>query len=125
MTPATLNLTLNPGVTFGPITFTFKDGVGDPIDLTGYQVWAWVKSDRNDPSPPPRIDLDPDLTDAANGVVTIELTDEETYSIEESPEDPGYDYWDIILEDPTGARYGPFVAGTFTVRKIITQPYET
>ena len=126
MTPATLNLLLNPGVTFGPITFTFKDSNGDPIDLTDYNVWAWVKTSREDlPVQEPKIDLAPTITDAANGQITIYITDEDTYDIEESPEDPGYDYWDLILENTSGERLGPFVVGTFTVCKIITQPYET
>jgi hypothetical protein len=43
MSPATLNLTLRPGITFGPLIFTALDSARVALDLTGYTPFAEVR----------------------------------------------------------------------------------
>jgi hypothetical protein len=40
MTPATRNIKIRPGTTFGPLVFTGLDADGNPVDLTGWSAWA-------------------------------------------------------------------------------------
>ena len=111
MTPATLNLSMVAGATFGPVTMTFKDGDGNPINLTGWSVWAEARIHAT------VINLAPTITDAAGGVVTISMTDEQTSLFEANQLN-----WDIMLENPSGERHGPYIKGTLTITRAVTQP---
>lgn len=114
MIPASLNLEVYKGVTFEPVTLTMRDANLNSVDLTNWSVFAEV---RRNCSKSLVLDLLPIVSDAANGQITISLTDEVTANLSE-----GVFYWDIILENDSGERLGPYLAGKFTISCIITQP---
>lgn len=112
MTPARLDLTIYRGITFDPVIFNVKDGSGNAINLSGWQVFA---NSRNGYGK--MIDLQPTITSAATGQVTIgSFTPTKTASFN-SGEQP----WDLILENPTGSKLGPYVSGIITVNDTVTQ----
>lgn len=115
--PAPLSLTLCTGLTFGPIILHAKDVNNQPVDLTGWKVWAEV---RKKPGAAVVLDLQPFFSNAGIGDITIpKLTDEQTYDLKVG------DYqWDLIMEDPTGDRHGIYVSGGFTITASITKPAE-
>ena len=55
--------------------------------------------------------------DGPGRVKLAEYTDEETLAMSDSEY-----FWDIVLEDPSGQRTGPYVAGRFDIITIITEP---
>jgi hypothetical protein len=112
MTPATKDLTVYRGTTFG-FKIVANDDDDDPVDLTGWSAFALV---RETPQKHVVFDLEPAITDPTNGEVTVSLTDEQTLIME-----PGVFVWDFVLERPTGERLGPFVAGTFTVLTAVAR----
>jgi hypothetical protein len=114
MTPATLRLTLITGTTFGPVVITCKDSEDAAVDLTGWSAFAEVRQSVNAAVV---LDLAPEVTDAAAGEITIALSDEDTADLT-----PGSFVWDLILENAAGQRLGPYVAGSFVIRKPVTQP---
>lgn len=114
MTPVTHNLTIRRGITFGPLTFEFKDDAGDPVDLTGWQIFADV---RKKPTDEVAFSLEPEITDAEAGIAVIEFTDEETDELT-----AGSYGWDLVLQNPDGERLGPYLAGRVSVKTIYTQP---
>lgn len=108
----------------GP-TYVFTDaGTGttqvlEVADLTGWVPDAEV---RTDPEGTLIIDLLPTVTDAAIGEVTIPvITDEQSMLL---PADGGKlkAKWDFVFVVPSGDRLGPFLAGSFTIKSIITEP---
>ena len=112
---ATHNITVTIGTTFGPIKFVCKDSACDPVDLTGWSVWAEV---RTSPAGPVVVNLSPSITNAAGGEITISATDNVTATWKE-----GSYKWDLVLQDTGVARPDPPVAGSFKIeRKTITQP---
>ncbi len=112
MIPFILPLTVTKGITFGPVTFNFKQADATPFDLTGYQVLAYA---RRYPNSKEKIDLAPQITDAANGTAVISFTDEFTLALTGG----GYG-WDLILEGPSGIRTGPYFAGPFKIKELYT-----
>jgi hypothetical protein len=114
MIPAKLNIVAWIGATLEPIVITFLDADSAAVDLTGWSVFAEV---RQLPFNSVILDLNPSITDAANGEVTITLTDEVTATLR-----AGSHKWDIMLENPGGERLGPYLQGEFVVQGMITQP---
>ena len=87
----------------------------NPTDLTGFTAKAQV---RRTPQGELYIDLNPSVTDAVNGQITLPgLTTDETMDLEF----PGDFQWDLILVDGAGEWYGPFVKGSFKVLDKNTQ----
>ena len=200
MIPAKRDLVLRPGVTFGPHIFTALDVANNPVDLTGWLVWAWAKTV---PDGALQLDLGPEiltagsignftadattdlLTLTTHGLVagvTLRFTTDDTLPgglaintnyyvladgltvddfkvslvpngvpvditstgsgtqtalvglgqvlIPEITDETNHDYanfkgkWDLIMENPTGQRYGEFVAGKFVIARGITNPDE-
>lgn len=117
MTPATLNLTIYRGITFGPIVITCKDSDGVVVDLTGYSVFADARKDPLNVNTPIAFSLDPEITDADAGEITMTFTDEQA---ETKP--LGKFGWDLVLQNPAGERLGPFIVGKVTVKLLNTQP---
>jgi hypothetical protein len=115
MTGAKLDIQILAGITLGPIELKFKDKNGDPVDLTGWSAWAQVRKTYLGAI---IHDLSPSITDAEQGVVTISQTDEQTSSIDHI----GAFQWDLILQNTSGQRLGPLVAGSCVINKPITQP---
>lgn len=116
MTPVSLNLTLLRGITFDPILIYCFDAPDllNAFDITGWTPWAEVRSA---PDETLILDLTPAITDAVHGVVTIpDIQDEATILLPE-----GKFKWDLILQDPSGQRLGPYVKGSFIIKSKITQ----
>ena len=114
MTPATLNLSIRNGITFGPVIFNCKDAFSAPVDLTGYFVFADARKTYTDPV---AFSLAPVISDPVNGEITMTFTDEQAES------KPAGNYgWDLVLEAPTGERLGPYVTGRVNVTDVYTQP---
>lgn len=111
MKPATLNLDIATGITFGPVVMTMLDDDDLPVDLAGWSVWSQARIHGT------VLDLLPTITNAAAGEVTIEMSDEQT-----APLTPAKMFWDIILENPTGEKLGPYLAGTLTITATQTKP---
>lgn len=114
MTPAQLNLSIYTGATFGPVELIAKDKNGAIVDLTGWSVWAEV---RESPSDTLVVDLAPTIVDATAGKIHLTLTDEQTAVLS-----TGTYQWDLLMENPTGERLGPYIAGTVHINPRITQP---
>ena len=107
-----LPLTITKGVTFGPVIFTFKQADTSPMPLTNWVVLAYARRTKDAKE---KIDLVPVITDAANGEVRIQFTDEETLVL------MGGEYsWDMVLQTPTGERLGPYFEGKLKVKEINT-----
>jgi hypothetical protein len=114
MTPATLNFSIDRGITFGPLVLRCVDDLGDPVDLTGWTPEAMV---RRSPVRSLAFSMSPTLTDAVNGEVSMELTAAFTNTLA-----AGAYTWDLVLITPGGLRYGPYAAGAVTVNTLNSQP---
>ena len=102
------------GSTLNAIQFKFVQ-TKEPevlLDLTGWSVYAEVRKKSGDVV---LMDLEPTITDAPNGQVTIQKTDEQMLEL-----DAAVYRWDLILEDETGQAFPPYIGGKFTVSKKIT-----
>jgi hypothetical protein len=73
----------------------FKDANGDPVDLTGWTVYAQVW---NQGRTTKYADWAVAYTDRINGLVSLALTDTQTTGF------PSECYWDVLLENPSGLR---------------------
>lgn len=105
-----------PSGTYTPFgTFTGTADVSDnPRDLTGYTVEAVVR--RND-TEEVLIDLQPMITDAVNGEITIPpIAPIETEVIPYV----GLFHWDLVLNDGVN-RFGPYIEGKFWISDNTTQ----
>lgn len=116
MTVVVQNLTLYRGITFD--SFLIKcyedDELTIPKDITGWTPWAEVRSD---PDETLLINLNPSITNAAQGEVTVpEIPDETTITYAN-----GKNKWDFTMEDPGGDRHGPYIRGSFIIKSKITQ----
>jgi hypothetical protein len=112
MTPVSRNLDIVQGLTFGPILFTAKDSSNVVVDITGWSAFAEARAK---PCGALAFDIEPEVTDAAAGEIEIEFTDAETAALP-----IGRYGWDLVLENPAGERFGPFAAGTVSVRELHT-----
>ncbi len=109
MQPAKLDLpTIWRGSTSLPVTITWKDGNGDPIDLSG---WFAVAQSRN-------IDLNAQITDATNGVTTVCALE----AIITSTLRVGVEQWDWVWSDPNGVIYPPTFAGMIEIKQGVAAP---
>lgn len=114
MTPTTLDITIERGLTFGPIVFAAKDTLGAAVNLTGWLAYAHV---RKSPLGVLIASLAPTISSAAAGEITITLTDEQTLLLA-----TGSYVWDLALEAPGGVRLGRYFAGRCTINRPVTQP---
>lgn len=114
MTPATLNLEVWIGATFGPVLITCNDSDSVAVDLTGWTAYAHVRKTKGGDL---TLDLEPIITDAAEGEITITLTDEETAILT-----AGKYAWDLLLETDTGEILGPYLVGNFHIKQTYTEP---
>lgn len=88
-----------------------------PVDLTGYDVAATV---RRSEKAEVYIDLNPSITNAATGEITIPAISSGTT---EALEFIGDFMWDLVLTQNAGVdRFGPYIKGPFVVSDNITQP---
>ncbi len=114
-TPFNLPLTITKGVTYGPVIFQFKNEDGTPFDLSAGGTWKVFAYGRRTKDAKNYIDLNPLITDAAGGEVTMGFSDEQTNVMMGGIYD-----WDMVLEVPTGERIGPYFAGDLKIREINT-----
>jgi hypothetical protein len=87
-----------------------------PVDLTGITPEAVVRrTDESDVV----LDLNPSVTNATTGQITIPaMTTVTTKNIDSV----GTFGWDLVLVNGSGDRFGPYVAGPFVITDNITQP---
>lgn len=95
-------------------TLRLKDGDGEFIDLTGATPYAEVRENR---SAAVTLDLSPSVSDASNGEITIDVTDETTDALT-----VGTYAWDLMIDFGDGKRLGPYVVGVVAIKEGITQP---
>jgi hypothetical protein len=116
MTPGTFNFIIDRGVKFGPFTLTCKDATGSAgvaVNLTGWTVYADARSRGGVFA----FSLGAEITTAASGKVTIVMTDEETDALT-----AGHYTYDLVFENASGERLGPYMSGTIEVNTLNTQP---
>lgn len=84
------------------------------LDLTGWSVFAQVRSQATRPVV---ADLVPVITDSAEGeIILITIMHEQSALLP-----AGNYYWDLMLETPDGVRIGPVFAGRALLHRVITQ----
>lgn len=100
-----LNLILVRGCTFEELELQMQDENGTPVNITNYTVEAQV---RQFPGDTLILDLNPSVTDGANGIVTIPEIDKiltTAYGL-------GNHRWDLLLNSDTDIElrvlYGEF-----------------
>lgn len=93
------------------LSFTCKDEEGDPVDLTGYTARAEVRPTVS--SETLTLDLAPTIPTPANGVISVEIDDATTTTIE-----PGAYVWGLVLETPSGGVI-PIESGPIIFRQIV------
>tara|TARA_R100001463_G_scaffold47083_1_gene95863 strand:+ start:2825 stop:3169 length:345 start_codon:yes stop_codon:yes gene_type:complete len=114
MIAAKLDILINKGTTLGPIVINCKDSNNSSLDLSGWSVYAHVRSSADTAI---IVDLSPTITNATDGAIQITKTDEQTSALA-----VGSYFWDLLLENSSGERLGPFLAGSCDVAAVITQP---
>lgn len=87
---------------------------GGAFDLTGCTAFAHVRKQAGHEDV--LIDLDPAITDAVGGEITIEIEDEVTANWK-----AGFWKWDVIIELADGSVTEPIVSGSFLVSKSVTK----
>lgn len=94
----------------------------EPADMTDWIPYAEV---RTEPEGALILDLAPVMTNAALGVLTIPaIQDEQTILLPPGTAGKLKCKWDLIFQVPTGERIGPYIAGSFLIKSIITEPAE-
>lgn len=96
------------------MAFQFTDDTDTPIPITGWQFWAWVKQK---PGGALVLDLDPQIVDDVNGIISITILKEDTL-----PLPPGHYTWDMIFETPDASRAGPVFNGLADIIELDTEP---
>lgn len=114
MNPATYNITVKNGIHFGPLKITCKKRDNTVVNLTGWIAFAHAKIA---PNRNIQIDLAPAILNPTGGEITIDFNQTVTDGML-----PGDYLWDLILQDPNGRRWGPYLAGKFKVMPVITKP---
>lgn len=115
MKPGKKDLTIRRGATYRGFIFVCQDAAGEAVDLTGWTAEAVV---RKKPGAAVVLDLEPEITDAEAGEVTIpERTPEETLALTSTEYS-----WDLVLIDTEDRRRGPLLCGRVNVTNIITTP---
>lgn len=116
-----LDLTISRAVNFGPIAITAQrlaeDGVTlEIVPLAGWTAYAEV---RKSAATAVVLDLAPVIAaDDTIGLITIPEID---FAITAALP-IGTHEWDIILQDPSGRRLPPLIAGEVHIDRPITQP---
>lgn len=119
MTPGTLPITLYAFASFSlPLQWT--DNTGAPIDLTGYKVRMQIRERVS--SSTPVLSIDNGLlggiaiTDAVNGKIQIDVTDEQTGAITIKS-----GFYDVVVENPSGDAVR-LIQGVVTIVPGVTRP---
>jgi hypothetical protein len=111
--PANFPIKIRRGIHYGPLTVSCQDSNDDPVPLTGFSVFAVARPQLESPN---EIDLEPAITNAVGGVITIDLDDETTNQFAVG------DYvWDLVLQEPGGERIPPLLAGPLSVIDYVSR----
>lgn len=96
------------------MVITCVDSNGQVTDLTDWTAYAQVR-----PTPGGTVlyNLNPLIPLGTDGKIYIEISAAVNGSFA-----TGDYFWDLILEDPNGTRFGPYISGEFDVKLPITQP---
>ena len=86
-----------------------------PVDLTGITPEAMVRRTTDSDVV---IDLNPSVTNAATGEITIPAM---TTTTTKNMDFVGTFGWDLVLVNGNGDRFGPYISGPFVVKDNITQ----
>lgn len=106
------NIFIDQGATFST-TVTIEDGVGSPLDLTGYTALAQIrKTYQSTTATAFTSTFDSDRT---TGLITISLTDSQTSSLEE-----GRYVYDLLISDVSGTKTR-VVEGIVTVNPSVSR----
>lgn len=111
--PAYFAISIRRGIHYGPLTITCEDSTNTAVPLTGFSVFAVARPQLESPN---EIDLEPAITNAVGGIITIELTDAKTNQF------PAGEYvWDLVLANAIGQRLPPLLAGPLTVIDYVSR----
>lgn len=111
--PVLFPLKIRRNIRYGPLIITCNDTNDDPVNLSDYAAFAVGRPEIESTT---LIDLEPEITDAVAGEITIDLTDEKTAAF------PAGTYvWDLILVKGGADRSGPFLYGPLTVIDTVTR----
>lgn len=105
--PVNLPLKIRRGIAYGPLKIVCRDANHDPVPLTSYTVAAVARPETESTT---NIDLEPTITNAAAGEITISLDVVDTGYF------PVGEYvYDLILTTPGGVRLPPVIGGPLRV----------
>jgi hypothetical protein len=109
----TLDLTIHPGLTFGPVEILCKDAAGAAVPLAGWRAFAEVRAK---PGTELILDLAPVIAGGDTlGKVTLPRQDPTVTSLL-----PVGEYqWELILEDTNLTRFPPLLGGRVKIFKTI------
>ena len=105
-------ITLYRGKSIIPIIINAADTAGLPYNLTGWFVYSVVRKSVQGSI---LLDLNPVITNAANGEITIDV--DVPFGLPE-----GEALWDLVLKTPTAKILPPFIGGVVTITTAMTQP---
>lgn len=91
-----------------PVTISWKDGGGNPIDLTG---WFPVAQSRT-------LDLNAQVTDATGGITKVCSFN----ALNTSKFRVGVEQWNWVWVDPDGVIYPPTFFGQIEVKQSMAKP---
>lgn len=111
--PVNVPLKIRRGIRYGPLVLVCRDANHDPVPLTSYTVAAVARPETESTT---KIDLEPAITNAAAGEITIDL------SIIDTGYFPVGEYvYDLILTTPGGVRLSPVIGGNLRVIDTVTR----
>lgn len=115
MTPARYNITITRGVDYlGMVIQCYSDtACTTPVDLTGWTAYAQAR----DSVGKLLRDFAPVVSDPAVGKVMFPPIP----AVQTRAMSRGSCQWDLLLQQPSGVRLGPFLAGTLTISDQPTQ----
>lgn len=108
-------MTIYRGASF-ILTITVQDANGDPVDLTGATARAEVRK-RAAVSSTLILNLAPTITNAAGGVIAINVSGDVTAALE-----PGSGKWDLVVETAGGDTLVIVPTEDITIEALATAP---
>ena len=111
-----LDLAIARGADFGPVLISCQDAEGAAVPLAGWSAYAQA---RRSPAAAVVLDFAPVIAaDDAAGLITLPALGHAATALLPA----GIYAWDIILQDPAGIRYAPFLSGALAITTPTTQP---
>lgn len=111
--PATFNITIERGVSYGPIVFVCYSA-GRVVDLTGFTAHAQVRVSADDPI---LLDLQPVITDEPGGKIQLgAYSSDTTLAFMEID-----GIWSLVIENSDGNWLPEIVTGTCVITSSVTR----